>query len=84
LTLRELVWMHGGRRRETWVHTANLMALVANCHRSPKRLRPFQLTDFLPADLRAEVRQSSGIPLTTKNLRMLKPLFDPSKSVSPP
>jgi hypothetical protein len=76
--------MHGGRRRETWVHTANLMALVANCHRSPKRLRPFQLTDFLPADLRAEVRQSSGIPLTTKNLRMLKPLFDPSKSVSPP
>ena len=42
LTLRELVWMFDGRRREAWTHTANVMALLANCHRSPKRLRPFQ------------------------------------------
>jgi hypothetical protein len=49
--------------------------LLANCHRSPKRLRPFQLADFLPPDLRAEVRRTSGIRLTAGNLRMLKPLF---------
>ena len=53
------------------------MALVANCHRDPKRLRrPFDLADFLPADLRTSVRRASGIPLTTQNLRLLKPLFE--------
>ncbi len=57
------------------MHAGNLMALVANCHRSPKRIRPFHLADFLPADLRAEVRRSSGIPLSTQNLRLLKPMF---------
>jgi len=67
--------MFGGRRREAWKHTANVMALVANCHRNPKRLRPFSLADFLPSDLRAEVRRTSGIRLTAGNLRMLKPLF---------
>jgi hypothetical protein len=68
--------MHAGRRREQWSHTANVMALVANCHRDPKRLRrPFHMADFLPADLRGEVRRSSGIPLTRGNLRLLKPLF---------
>jgi hypothetical protein len=75
MSLRELVWMYAGKRREAWMHSANLMALVANCHRSPKRIRPFHLVDFLPADLRAEVRRTSGIPLTAKNLRMLKPMF---------
>ncbi len=57
------------------MHAGNLMALVANCHRSPKRIRPFQLADFLPSDLRAEVRRTSGIPLSTQNLRLLKPMF---------
>lgn len=67
--------MFDGRRREAWTHTANVMALLANCHRHPKRLRPFHLADFLPPDLRAEVRRTSGIRLTAGNLRMLKPLF---------
>ena len=52
LTLRELVWMYAARRRERWSHTANVMALMANCHRDPKRVRrPFDMVDFLPADL---------------------------------
>ena len=68
--------MHTGRRRQQWSHTANVMALVANCHRDPKRLRrAFHVADFLPPDLRREVRRSSGIPLTRGNLRLLKPLF---------
>jgi hypothetical protein len=69
--------MHAARRRDQWCHTANLMALVANCHRDPKRMRrPFDLADFLPADLRALVRRASGIRLTPQTLRRLKPLFE--------
>lgn len=76
MTLRQLVWMYQARRRDQWSHTANLMALIANCHRDPKRLRrPFDMVDFLPTDLRSDVRRTSGIPLTRNNLRMLKPLF---------
>ena len=68
--------MYAGRRREQWTHTANLMSLLANCHRDPKRLRrPFHVADFLPADLRTALRATSGIRLTPQNLRMLKPLF---------
>lgn len=69
--------MQDGRRRQQWTHTANIMALIANCNRDPKRQRrPFHLADFLPPDLRREVRRSSGgIPLTTRNLHMFKPLF---------
>ena len=69
--------MYAARRRDQWCHTASVMALTANCHRDPKRVRrPFDLADFLPADLRAQVRRASGIRLTPQNLRMLKPLFD--------
>jgi hypothetical protein len=58
------------------MHTANVMALVANCNRNEKRMRrPFHPADFLPADLRGEVRRSPGIRLTSANLRLLKPLF---------
>ena len=68
--------MYEATRREQWGHTANVMALLANCHRDPKRLRrPFHMADFLPADLRIHARRASGIPLTRDNLRLLKPLF---------
>ncbi len=69
--------MHAARRREQWSHTASVMALVANCHRDPRRMRrPFDLVDFLPIDLRMQVRRTTGLRLTPHNLRMLKPLFD--------
>lgn len=69
--------MYAGRRREQWGHTANLMALLANCHRDPKRRRrPFDVGDFLPSDLKQLVRRASGLRLTTANLHLLKPLFE--------
>ena len=81
LTLRELVWMYAGRRREQWLHTAHVMALLANCHRDPKRRRrPFDIADFLPHDLKVLVRRASGLRLTRGNLRLLKPLFDKKRS----
>ena len=77
LTLRELVWMYAGRRREQWLHTAHVMALLANCHRDSKRMRrPFDVADFLPHDLKTTVRRVTGLRLTPSNLRRLKPLFD--------
>jgi len=68
--------MYRARRGEHWNIAANVMALLANCHRDPKRLRrPYSLLDFLPPDLRRGVRTASGIRLTPRTLRMFKPLF---------
>ena len=40
--------MAEGRQREAWNHTAALLALLANCHRDPKRSSAFTVTDFHP------------------------------------
>ena len=76
MTLRELLWMYAARRRDRWTHTANVMSLLADCHRDPKRPRPLHVADVLPTDLRATVRRATGIRLTPQNLRLLKPLFE--------
>ena len=39
--------MADSRRREEWQHTAPLMALIANCHRSPDD-KEFEPADFDP------------------------------------
>jgi hypothetical protein len=36
--------------RERWQHTSALMALLANCHRDPKKTRPFRPKDFHPLE----------------------------------
>jgi hypothetical protein len=40
--------MAEGKQREAWNHTAALLALLANCHRDPRRSRAFAVTDFHP------------------------------------
>ena len=73
--------MYAGCRREHWLHTSHLMALLANCHRDPKRQRrPFDVADFLPVDLKSTVRRASGLRLNAGNLRLLKPLFTKKKA----
>jgi hypothetical protein len=47
LTLRELYWMAEGRNQQTWNVASAIMALLANCHRDPKK-RPFLPGDFHP------------------------------------
>jgi hypothetical protein len=43
------MWMTGARSDYDWAHTAQLLALTANCHRDPKkRPQPFQPRDFHP------------------------------------
>ena len=62
--------MAEGRQREAWNHTASLLALLANCHRDPKRSRACTVADFHPlADER------STRPAPTCDLTILKAVF---------
>jgi len=63
--------MSEGRSEETWNHTAALLAMLANCHRDPKRSRAFRPMDFHPH----ERRRRGGVPITTENLALLRRAF---------
>lgn len=73
LTLRELVWMARARAEDNWAHTSTVLAMLANVHRDPKKIRAFTPDDFNPL-----VRKKSGgrsIPITADNIEILKKLF---------
>jgi hypothetical protein len=40
--------MAQARERAHWQRTAAVLALIANCHRDPKRRRAYAPADFLP------------------------------------
>lgn len=40
--------MAEARQREQWNHTSSLLALLANCHRDPKKTRPYKPAQFHP------------------------------------
>jgi len=42
--------MAEARVRDAWSRTASEMALVANCHRSPKKTRAYRPSDFNPTN----------------------------------
>lgn len=52
LTLRELLWMADGKRRDEWRRTARVCSVLANIHRDRKtRPRPFtddEFNDYAP------------------------------------
>jgi hypothetical protein len=66
--LRELVAMAEARSRERWNHTAAVLALLANCHRDPRRHRAYIPADFLPQEPR---RAAKPLP----DLSILKAVF---------
>jgi len=74
-TLRDLVRMHTGFRRDRWGRSASVMSLIANCHKDPKKGRAFDASDFTPADVRVVTRRPGAIPLTPSTLRAMKKLF---------
>lgn len=60
--------MTEGKSRHDWNQTADLLALTANCHRDPKKSRPFVRGDFHP-----DVAQSAKQPVeTTSDISILK------------
>lgn len=67
LTLRELLAMAEGRMRESWNHTAQVMALTANIHRDPrKKPKAWTPADFHPFE---RARQARAIPADITVLR---------------
>jgi hypothetical protein len=62
--------MAEARCRERWNHTTALMALIANCHRDPKRKpTPYKLADFHP-----HRNEPSHTP-TQVSIQVLKAIF---------
>jgi len=66
--------MAEGRGRDEWGRMSSLLALVANVNRDPRRTRAFKPADFNPYEARA-AGSGGGIPLTKKNIRLLKQVF---------
>jgi len=62
--------MAEAKRRDRWAHTSALLAMLANCHRNPKK-PPRKPSDFDPYELakkRTPVAKSDGF-------KMLKAVF---------
>ena len=68
--------MAEARSRDRWARTSAALAMTANCHRDPKKSRPFKPADFDPhelADKRSQV-------VTRDGFMALKEVFVDSKS----
>jgi hypothetical protein len=48
--------MAEARQHDAWSRTAALLALLANCHRDPRRSRAFTVADFHPLMDHAEAK----------------------------
>lgn len=66
--------MAEGRQRHDWDQMSVLLALIANCHRDPKKAGPFQWQQFHPMEAAAR-RTSRGIRLHAGNIQILRKLF---------
>lgn len=59
--------MAEGRSRAAWGHTSAVLAMLANCHRDPKKTRPYRAAQFNPhAD--GGVRRKGRGPVSVERL----------------
>ncbi|MBS3735534.1 MAG: hypothetical protein KGY99_11550, partial [Phycisphaerae bacterium] len=72
LTLRELLDAADGRSRHDWQQTASVLAMLANCHRDPKKSKPFQPDDFNP---HAPRQRGPAIRVTKENITDMRAEF---------
>ena len=63
--------MAEARSRDRWARTSALMALIANCHRDPKKSRPFKPADFDPY----LERKADRLVVDKENIGLLKQAF---------
>lgn len=63
--------MAEGAGEDAWLHTSNLMALVANCHRDPKKGTPCKATDFNPY----YATKSNAVVVTKDTVHLMKNAF---------
>ena len=66
--MRELLWMSEGRGRDAWSRASNLMALMANINRDPKKSKVFKPTDFNPYYAEKKER----VTITRDNMDILR------------
>ena len=57
--------------RESWAHTAAVLALIANVNRDPKKTRPYRPGDFDP--YAARKKREGAIEVT--DMAVLKDIF---------
>ena len=69
--MRELLWMSEGAGRDAWSRASNLMALLANINRDPKKSKVFKPTDFNPY---YAVKKDSVL-VTRENIGILREAF---------
>jgi len=60
--------MAEGRDRQLWGHTSQVLAMIANVNRDPKKGRVFRPSDFNPY----APRRPRGIPIRADNIHLLK------------
>jgi hypothetical protein len=66
--MRELLWMVEARQRCEWAQMSNLMALLANINRDPKKSKVFKPTDFNPY----YVEKKERVTITKENMDILR------------
>ena len=71
MTLRELIRMAEARIRQEWNHTSAVLAMLANCHRDPKKSRTFRPADFHP--LTRDTARRGELPRAS--IMLLKTIF---------
>lgn len=64
--------MAEARLESEWDRTSQLLALLANANRDPKKHGPFKASDFHPFRRRAI---GGGMRITSENIGMLKKVF---------
>jgi len=65
--------MAEGHAKDRWQHTSNIMALIANTNRDPKKTRPFKPSDFNPTISKTSAPET--IVVTKENISLLKHAF---------
>jgi len=65
--------MADGHAKDRWQHTSNLMALIANANRDPKKTRAFKPSDFNPT--LSKTSRPDVIVVTKENISLLKHAF---------
>ena len=63
--------MAEARAAMEWTHTSAVLAMLANCHRDPKKSRAFTPSDFNPL----EARRRKRVLGRTKDLSILRTVF---------
>ena len=69
--------MAEARSRDRWSRTSALMALIANCHRDPKKSRAFKPSDFDPY----AAKKVEAVVLNEENIGLLKQAFTQQEGV---